>query len=446
VVIHSLDSYDYIQSLHQLQHGEALTDIDRFLLFTCWEYIPFATANSRYSISTLNINQIIEHVYDNLLTRLERALDEPPPIAPPSLAYIFQRCYQLLSIDNLGSFDKHAHYIIDHLTKMLQKPVSTITNDDDEALINVALEAFSNLSKNSNIRLIMKKRQLTPLFMQYTPPEMGEKRKLAFAILAQIMNEQEIKDNPAAMTGVFIDQLKQLDPKKYNPDLDSPLSSVKGSFDISFIFSDSENIFCIFYHNYILELFLYFVALMQHDQIKHEFIKQNGLETLVAFVRDGDPRKQSEEQLEDALEILWSCVLNNPQASTTLQQDVKLMTRVKDLLEHARQSRNLGLEKAAEGFIWKVEKEEKFKEQQAIEAEHRKLEKQRKAKESGKEEEDDESEEEQYDLMISYSWADMDLAHRIFNHLTKNLGYKIWLDQEQMHGSTIEAMVCQYMI
>ncbi|CAF4799954.1 unnamed protein product, partial [Rotaria sp. Silwood2] len=42
--------------------------------------------------------------------------------------------------------------------------------------------------------------------------------------------------------------------------------------------------------------------------------------------------------------------------------------------------------------------------------------------------------------MISYSWADMDLAHRIFKHLTEKLGYKIWLDQEQMHGSTIQAM------
>jgi sortase (surface protein transpeptidase) len=98
------------------------------------------------------------------------------------------------------------------------------------------------------------------------------------------------------------------------------------------------------------------------------------------------------------------------------------------------------LEKAAEGLIWKVEKEEKFKQQQAEEAERKKEEKKRKAEETGVEEE--EEEEEQYDCMISYSWADMDLAHKIFHHLTEKLGYKVWLDQEQMHGSTIEAMVC----
>ena len=54
------------------------------------------------------------------------------------------------------------------------------------------------------------------------------------------------------------------------------------------------------------------------------------------------------------------------------------------------------------------------------------------------------AEQERYDCMISYSWADMDLAHRIFHHLTDKFGYKVWLDQEQMHGSTIEAMVCDH--
>jgi hypothetical protein len=183
-----------------------------------------------------------------------------------------------------------------------------------------------------------------------------------------------------------------------------------------------------------------FVALMQYEQIKNEFIKQDGLETLISFIRDGDPTKQSSNQLEDALKILWSCALNNPEALNTLQQDTKLMNRVNQLLHNAKNNENSSLEKAAEGLIWKVEKEEKFKQQQLDEAERKQQEKKRKAQETGIEEEDDE-EEEQYDCMISYSWADMDLAHRIFKHLTEKLGYKIWLDQEQMHGSTIEAMV-----
>jgi hypothetical protein len=169
---------------------------------------------------------------------------------------------------------------------------------------------------------------------------------------------------------------------------------------------------------------------MQHEQVKNEFVKLGGLDILIPFIRDGDPNKQSPKQLESVLKILWSSTFNNPQALNTLQQDAKFMSRVNELLGIAKQNTNSSLEKAAEGLIWKVEKEEKFKQQQE--------EKKRKAEETGIEEE----EEEQYDCMISYSWADMDLAHKIFHHLTEKLGYKVWLDQEQMHGSTIEAMVC----
>jgi hypothetical protein len=179
---------------------------------------------------------------------------------------------------------------------------------------------------------------------------------------------------------------------------------------------------------------------MQHEQVKNEFVKQGGLGVLIPFIRDGDPNKQSPKQLESALKILWSSTFNNPQALNTLQQDAKFMSRVNELVANAKQNANSTLEKAAEGLIWKVEKEEKFKQQQAEEADRKKEEKKRKAEETGVEEE--EEEDEQYDCMISYSWADMDLAHKIFHHLTEKLGYKVWLDQEQMHGSTIEAMVC----
>jgi ParB-like chromosome segregation protein Spo0J len=188
------------------------------------------------------------------------------------------------------------------------------------------------------------------------------------------------------------------------------------------------------------EKFLFrFIALMQYDKIKTDFVNQGGLELLTSFIRDGDPNKQSDKQLEDVVNILWSCAINNPQAINTLQQDTKLMNRVNQLFDNTKDNENSPLKKAAEGLIWKVEKEEKFKQQQIEEAERKQQEKKRKAQETGTEEEDEE--EEQYDCMVSYSWADMDLAHRIFHHLTEKLGYKVWLDQEQMHGSTIQAMV-----
>ncbi len=41
--------------------------------------------------------------------------------------------------------------------------------------------------------------------------------------------------------------------------------------------------------------------------------------------------------------------------------------------------------------------------------------------------------------MISYQWDNQEFCTEMKNHLV-NLGYEVWLDVEQMHGSTLEAM------
>ncbi len=229
MLIHCLDSYDYIQAVRQLQHGELLTDIDRFLLFTCWEYIPFASTNMRQTVRSIKSGNLIQETYDQLLIRFEHALNEPPPIAPSSVAYIFERCCQLLNIHNLQSFDEHANHIVDHLTKTLENSSSATTNTNDDALIAVALEALYNLSKNTDIRSIIKKRHLTPLLHKYTSNQFNAgTRQLALNTLAQVIDEEEINKNPTEITASFINQLKQLDPNGYNADVDDALSSLKG--------------------------------------------------------------------------------------------------------------------------------------------------------------------------------------------------------------------------
>ncbi len=55
-----------------------------------------------------------------------------------------------------------------------------------------------------------------------------KERKSAFSILAEIMEEQEINNNPPTITDFFIHELKQLDPNGYNPNVHGALLSVKG--------------------------------------------------------------------------------------------------------------------------------------------------------------------------------------------------------------------------
>jgi hypothetical protein len=44
----------------------------------------------------------------------------------------------------------------------------------------------------------------------------------------------------------------------------------------------------------------------------------------------------------------------------------------------------------------------------------------------------------QQHIMISYSWSQKPIVRRLVESL-KSVGLKVWLDEEQMQGSTLEA-------
>jgi hypothetical protein len=211
--------------MRQLENGEPLSGIERYFLLTCWEYLTFKSLTEQKHSNQITSIDLIHYLSDTLLTQLEEALNEPAPVAPLVLAYIFERYSQLLSIHNLRSFNKHANNIIDHLIEILQ---NLLTNTNDDALISVVLKAFYNFTKNTAIRSIIKQRQVTSLLDKYTSSRNdAEIRQLASNILAEIMNEEEINKNPSKITAAFLDQLKQLNPNRYNQDVDSALSSFK---------------------------------------------------------------------------------------------------------------------------------------------------------------------------------------------------------------------------
>ena len=415
MIICCIDSYDYLEALRHLQYGQPLTEMDHFLLFTCWEYLPFLSTNLRYPQDKAYFIDLSQHLYDQLLNRLEYTLNEPP-LPTPALTYILERYCQLLQIPDLVSCDQHANYIINYLSNILQ--ILSPTKFKHHNSISLALQTLYHLVNHPYIRSLIRKRRLTSLFNKYTSPDTPEQiRQLAFAILAHTIDEQDINKDPTNITAAFLDQLTQLHPHIHNPHLDVTLASLKGI------------IFILFHSFFFGRFYIPVVVLMQHEQIKNEFVSQGGLTKLMQFVRDGDPKKQSAQQLEDVLKIIWSCTFNNPQAVEILRQDTRFIERVNEVMESAKQDGNSRLEKAGEGVVWKVVKEEKF-EQEQQEKENKFL--------------TNVGEQERYDCTISYSWFDMDLAHRIFHHLTDKLGYKVWLDQDQADGSTIEAMVFDF--
>lgn len=230
VIINCIDSYDYLEALCHLQYNQSLNDMDHFLLYTCWEYIPFLSTNLRHSADKSHFIDLSQQVYDRLLTKLECVLNEPSH-STPAIAYILERYCQLLQIPDLDSCDKHANYIINYLSNILQ--ISSPVKSKHRTNISLALQTFYNLASNLHIRSLIRKRRLNSLFNKYASSDIQEPtRQLALAILAQTMDEQDVNKNSAQITAAFLEQLNQLDPNIYNPHLDITLAGLTGTCHI----------------------------------------------------------------------------------------------------------------------------------------------------------------------------------------------------------------------
>ena len=226
-----MNSNDFIQAISSFPLDNLHYDeIDRYLLFSCWD-----DALKPTDIESLH------PIYDQLLTRLELVLQTSSALAPPFLAYILLRCFQLLSIPHLASFDQHATHLISHLTHLLQQP------QQDSPIVIAALEAFDNFVNHDQLRATIKQQpQLTTLFTSFTDKQqLNQVRKLAFAILAQIIDEQQLAQhaNIPEMMRVFIEQLDQLDPNGYNEEADTALASLRGESILSLL--SSFPLFCV---------------------------------------------------------------------------------------------------------------------------------------------------------------------------------------------------------
>ncbi|CAF0893365.1 unnamed protein product [Rotaria sp. Silwood1] len=95
------------------------------------------------------------------------------------------------------------------------------------------------------------------------------------------------------------------------------------------------------------------------------------------------------------------------------------MDHIRKLAEDKNKTTNPGLKKAADGVLWKLEKENEFKKQY---------------------QEQTTSENTQFDFMISYSWGDKPLVRKIFKYLIEQCHYRVWLDENEMSGSLCQAM------
>jgi hypothetical protein len=171
--------------------------------------------------------------------------------------------------------------------------------------------------------------------------------------------------------------------------------------------------------------------LVQSDEVRQEIVKQNGLPSIIKYAK-----KVKNDPLP--LEITYAMTFNTD-AKTLINEDTEFVDHIKEL----RQSERKDVSKIAHGIMWKLEGEEKFKKKEKVEKVKEKTEgdesKEKEKTEGTESKEDGDKQSNQYDMMISYCWAQQALCHKINDRLEKD-GYNVWLDRDEMHGSIIESM------
>ncbi|CAF4747424.1 unnamed protein product [Rotaria sp. Silwood1] len=129
--------------------------------------------------------------------------------------------------------------------------------------------------------------------------------------------------------------------------------------------------------------------------------------------------KKATETVEQlALECFFTMSFNM-EAAQLLKNNQAFMNHIRQLAEDKNKTTNPGLKKAADGVLWKLEKENEFKKQC---------------------EEMTGSQTTQFDFMISYSWSDKPLVRKIYKYLTEQCNYRVWLDENELSGSLCQAM------
>lgn len=153
--------------------------------------------------------------------------------------------------------------------------------------------------------------------------------------------------------------------------------------------------------------------LCKSDSNKSELVKMGILPILYeTLVKDGDER-----QAQYALEGIWH-VSFNTSAQDEIRKNEGLMGRI-DTFAKSTDEKLASTRKSAKGILWNLGIKDES-EQQLLSA---------RGKPDAK----------KLHIMLSYCWADQTKIVQLSTEL-KNAGFLVWIDVDQMHGSTLEAM------
>ncbi|CAF1469918.1 unnamed protein product, partial [Rotaria sordida] len=418
-----ITSINYKNSFEHIQNDSNIyNDKDEFFLFTCINYISSAKEDINNELFD-RMSKYYEYMLKELIFISNEFENKSIRSSFMYIILILNRLYttkQFLNVldDLILLFNKMPDgFLLEDNSEENQNYEIGLSWQDDfpknlDSLNETSIPArfiYSILSKiyacvrDSNIISVIKDKHIAETILRLTTVNSQSIQRLAYNILALVMSENDVRKlaQPDKITSVFIEFLKETHEKQ------------------SYLYDD-----------YRTQLIDTLKAFLQHDQIKEEFIKQDGLSLIMKFLynRDKYDRSYSETNQSDALELI--CILAfDDHVAQILKQNQLFMTTVKSILtiesdkcEYDQEVAEKNVErikKAANSVLWVLENEEKTMKNNNNNEQRNK---------------------DAYDLMISYSWNDMDLAHKISDYLTANKHYNVWIDRDKMHGSIIDSM------
>ncbi|CAF2728164.1 unnamed protein product [Rotaria sp. Silwood2] len=380
----------FVNMFKQITELSELNDAQELLLNTCTDYIVCYEGNRRHEIFSI--------VRTILLKPFTQWLQQH--------ALSFRQWNRITknSFDKLGGiifdFGSHNEKIIgkemyDDCCKIIDSYIlilSTLSNNIntmDEStidLIGICMFHLYALTLEQSLLDYIKSQQLSSILLRLIDIDNEEAQFNAYRILASIMTEQDIKmlANPSKIANVFI---------KFLTDVIDNARKIRR----------------------LRNLLRCLKSLVQHDQIKEELTKQSILPHLCRCATETKFDPVQEQQ--PTLEILLALTFHN-QAAIFLKENSQFISHLHTLINSSTEQ---GLRRAAEGLIWKLEKEETATAKLVTISMTKGV---RNYK---------------YDIMLSYSHRDTDLCHRICDRLV-NDNFRVWLDRDQIHGSTMVAM------
>ncbi|XP_077867140.1 uncharacterized protein LOC144356158 [Saccoglossus kowalevskii] len=160
--------------------------------------------------------------------------------------------------------------------------------------------------------------------------------------------------------------------------------------------------------------------LATNDQNKKTLVECNVLPLLVQMMKEG----QSEEEIRQAARCIWTLAFHEDNKDT-IRNEADLMDELRKQMHCSNKSSCGGACRTARGALWVLGEEESVrKKEHSDRAGDVVLQSQ--ARSTGH-------------VMISYQWDAQKTMVKVKNKL-KDAGYKVWMDIEQMEGSTLEAM------